>query len=150
MIFIYHFKRNHFFHPNKFKYFCRLFFKVQKEIIVIIGGPGTGKTTIIDGLIAKGHCCYPEISEVTAEAKKQGIDQLFLEKPLPRVTLKAEKNSFKTHTKSHMKLYLLTRNSDVLAYMHYIGDSYPASLIVLVANTPTQNFHFTTLGRNLH
>jgi predicted ATPase len=48
---------------------------VQKEIIVIIGGPGTGKTTIIDGLIAKGHCCYPEI----LEAKKQAIDQLFLE-----------------------------------------------------------------------
>jgi predicted ATPase len=42
---------------------------VQKEIIVIIGGPGTGKTTIIDGLIAKGHCCYPEIREVTAETR---------------------------------------------------------------------------------
>jgi predicted ATPase len=27
---------------------------VQKEIIVIIGGPGTGKSTIIDGLLAKG------------------------------------------------------------------------------------------------
>ncbi|WP_395053094.1 AAA family ATPase, partial [Flavobacterium sp.] len=27
---------------------------MEKEIIVIIGGPGTGKTTIIDGLISKG------------------------------------------------------------------------------------------------
>jgi predicted ATPase len=27
---------------------------VQKEIIIIIGGPGTGKSTLIDGLTAKG------------------------------------------------------------------------------------------------
>ena len=56
---------------------------MEKEIVVIIGGPGTGKTTIIDGLTIKGYRCYPEISrEVTMEAKKQGIEQLFLEKPL--------------------------------------------------------------------
>ena len=56
---------------------------MNKEIIVIIGGPGTGKSTIIDGLIDKGFCCYPEISrQVTLEAKKQGIEQLFLENPL--------------------------------------------------------------------
>ena len=48
---------------------------MQKEIVVIIGGPGTGKSTIINGLIAKGYCCYPEISrEVILEAKKDGID----------------------------------------------------------------------------
>jgi predicted ATPase len=56
---------------------------VQKEIIVIIGGPGTGKSSVINGLIAKGYCCYPEISrEVTLEAQKRGIEQLFLEDPL--------------------------------------------------------------------
>jgi hypothetical protein len=37
----------------------------------------------IDGLVIKGHCCYPEISrEVTMEQKNKGIEQLFLEKPL--------------------------------------------------------------------
>ena len=56
---------------------------MQKEIIVIIGGPGTGKSSIINGLVAKGYCCYPEISrEVTLEAQKRGIEQLFLEDPL--------------------------------------------------------------------
>jgi predicted ATPase len=48
---------------------------VQKEIIVIIGGPGTGKTTIIDGLIAKGHCCYPEISREVTGGKKRSRDR---------------------------------------------------------------------------
>jgi len=55
---------------------------VQKEVIVIIGGPGTGKSSIIKSLVAKGYCCYPEISrEVTNEAQRRGIEQLFLESP---------------------------------------------------------------------
>jgi hypothetical protein len=36
---------------NKFEYFCALFQNVQKEIIIIIGGPGTGN--LIDGLTQK-------------------------------------------------------------------------------------------------
>jgi hypothetical protein len=40
------------------------------------------KSTIIDGLIAKGFLLLPEISRDNLEAKKQGIEQLFLEKPL--------------------------------------------------------------------
>jgi predicted ATP-binding protein involved in virulence len=42
-----YFKRNHFSNPISLSNFA-YFLKVQKEIIVIIGGPGTGKTTIID------------------------------------------------------------------------------------------------------
>ena len=56
---------------------------MQKQLVVIIGGPGTGKTTIIEELKKRGHCCYGEISrDITLEAKKQGIDQLFLENPM--------------------------------------------------------------------
>ena len=104
---------------------------MQKEIIVIIGGPGTGKTTIIDGLVAKGHCCYPEISrEVTLEAKKQGIEQLFLEKPLlfSELLLEGRKKQFQNATKEPHEIVFIDRGiPDVLAYMHYIGDSYPAT-----------------------
>jgi predicted ATPase len=75
---------------------------VQKEIIVIIGGPGTGKSTIINQLTSLGHCCYPEISrQVTAEAKKLGIDQLFLENPLLAKNFsKEELNNLKMHKKN--------------------------------------------------
>ena len=104
---------------------------MQKEIIVIIGGPGTGKTTIINGLVAKGHCCYPEISrEVTLEAKKQGIEQLFLEKPLlfSELLLEGRKKQFQNATKEPHEIVFIDRGiPDVLAYMHYIGDSYPAT-----------------------
>lgn len=101
-----------------------------KEIIVIIGGPGTGKSTIIDGLVSKGFCCYPEISrQVTLEAKKQGIEQLFLENPLlfSELLLEGRKNQFKSALEETHKVVFIDRGiPDVLAYMHYIGDSYPS------------------------
>src|SRR5690606_41583611 len=57
--------------------------KVDKKIILFIGGPGTGKTSLINALQEKGYICYPEISRsVTLEAQKKGIDQLFLTEPL--------------------------------------------------------------------
>jgi predicted ATPase len=109
--------------------FAPYFQKVQKEIVVIIGGPGTGKTTIIDGLMSKGYCCYPEISrEVTMEAKKQGIEQLFLENPLlfSELLLEGRKKQFHNAKNEPHEIVFLDRGiPDVLAYMHYIGDSYP-------------------------
>jgi predicted ATPase len=103
---------------------------LNKEIVVIIGGPGTGKTTIIEGLLAKGYCCYPEISrEVTLEAKNQGIEQLFLENPLlfSELLLEGRKKQFHKAQKEPHNIVFLDRGiPDVLAYMHYIGDSYPA------------------------
>lgn len=103
---------------------------MDKEIIVIIGGPGSGKTTLINGLTDKGYTCYPEISrEVTLEARKQGIEQLFLEKPLlfSELLLEGRKKQFVNATQESTDIVFLDRGiPDVLAYMHYIGDSYPA------------------------
>ncbi len=110
--------------------FAPYFQKVDKEIIVIIGGPGSGKTTLINGLTDKGYTCYPEISrEVTLEAREQGIEQLFLEKPLlfSELLLEGRKKQFVSATKEATNVVFLDRGiPDVLAYMHYIGDSYPA------------------------
>ncbi len=102
---------------------------MSKEIVVIIGGPGTGKSTIIDGLAKKGFCCYPEISrQVTLEAKKQGIEQLFLENPLlfSELLLEERKRQFENALKETQKIVFIDRGiPDILAYMYYIGDSYP-------------------------
>lgn len=51
--------------------------------IILTGGPGTGKTTIISTLKKRGYTCFPEISrEIILEAQKtRNIDQLFLTHP---------------------------------------------------------------------
>ncbi len=104
---------------------------MQTQIVVIIGGPGSGKTSIIEGLLEKGFCCYPEISrQVTLEAKKNGIEQLFLENPLlfSELLLEGRKKQFENACEEPGAVVFIDRGiPDVLAYMHYIGDSYPAS-----------------------
>ena len=103
---------------------------MKKELIVITGGPGTGKTTIIDALIEQGYACFPEISrQITLEAKKQGIEQLFLEKPLlfSELLLEGRKKQHHQATQDVAEIVFMDRGiPDILAYMHYIGDSYPA------------------------
>lgn len=103
---------------------------LKKELIVITGGPGTGKTTIIDTLIEQGYACFPEISrQITLEAKKQGIEQLFLEKPLlfSELLLEGRKKQHLQASHDHADIVFLDRGiPDILAYMHYIGDSYPS------------------------
>jgi len=102
---------------------------VQKEIIVIIGGPGTGKSSIINRLITKGYCCYPEISrEVTLEAQKQGIEQLFLEDPLlfSQMLLDGRIKQYKdAQSEKHQLVFIDRGIPDVVAYLDYIEDSYP-------------------------
>lgn len=102
---------------------------MSKEIIVLIGGPSSGKTTLINTLIEKGHICYPEISrEVIKEAQQKGIDQLFLENPLlfSELLLEGRVKQFKSACNEKTDIVFLDRGlPDVLAYMHYIGDSYP-------------------------
>ncbi len=102
---------------------------MKKEIIVITGGPGTGKSTIIDALVEKGYACYPEISrEVTLEAKKQGIDQLFLTEPLlfSQMLLDGRLKQYQNALNEEKHPVFIDRGlPDVLAYMDFIGDTYP-------------------------
>jgi predicted ATPase len=102
---------------------------MQKEIIVIIGGPGSGKTSIIENLIDKGFCCYPEISrEVTLKAKAEGIEQLFLTNPIlfSEMLLEGRIQQFKNAQNERHEIVFIDRGiPDVLAYMKFIGDEYP-------------------------
>lgn len=97
--------------------------------VLIIGGPGTGKSTLISALEAKGHVCFHEISrEVTAAAQKKGIEQLFLTQPLlfSELLLKGRIQQFKD-AKTLDKNYAFYDRGipDVAAYMDYTGDEYP-------------------------
>lgn len=102
---------------------------MKKEIIVLAGGPSSGKTTLINALVEKGFICYPEISRaIIKEAQEQGIDQLFLEQPLLFSEMLLQ-GRIKQHQEAHEEeanvVFLDRGIPDVLAYMHYIGDSYP-------------------------
>jgi predicted ATPase len=102
---------------------------MNKEIILLIGGPGTGKTSVINKLIKKGYCCYPEISrEVTLEAQKNGTDQLFKENPLlfSKLLLQGRINQYQNAVNEPHEIVFIDRGiPDVLAYMKFIGDEYP-------------------------
>lgn len=102
---------------------------MQKEIIVIIGGPSTGKSAIIDSLMIKGYCCYPEISrQVTLKAQKEGINQLFLENPLlfSGQLLEGRIKQFHDAKNELHSLVFIDRGiPDVVAYLEYIGEKCP-------------------------
>ena len=45
--------------------------------VVITGGPGTGKSTVIKELAKRNFTCMPEISrEITQDARQNGTEQL--------------------------------------------------------------------------
>jgi predicted ATPase len=103
---------------------------MNKKIVVLIGGPGSGKTTLIEKLKENGHVCYPEVSrEIIKEAQEKGIEQLFLKQPLlfSELVLEERKKQYKLAKEEQTNLIFLDRGiPDILAYMHYIGDSYPS------------------------
>lgn len=106
--------------------------------VVIAGGPGTGKTSIITHLKTSGFICFDEISrQVTLQARKDGIEQLFLTEPLlfSQKLLEGRTQQFLDASKSSENIVFLDRGlPDVLAYMDYIGDQYPEHFIEACQN----------------
>ena len=100
--------------------------KTQK--IVITGGPGTGKTSLIEALEKQGFMCMPEISRaVTQEAQKLGIDQLFLHDPLlfSKQLFKGRLNQFLHPKDANGYLFYDRGLPDVTAYLRYLNTTYP-------------------------
>lgn len=105
----------------------------NQQKIVLIGGPATGKTTVLNTLKEKGFYCFDEISrEVTLKAQKEGIDQLFLTKPLlfSEMLLTGREKQYLDASKSKEEIVFFDRGiPDVYAYMNYFKTDYPPVFI---------------------
>ncbi|MGV8947206.1 MAG: AAA family ATPase [Lutibacter sp.] len=101
--------------------------------IVITGGPGTGKSTVIKELAKRNFTCMPEISrEITLNARQNGTEQLFLTKPLlfSELLLEGRVNQYIEAEKKNNDLVFFDRGiPDVHAYMNYISIDYPKTYI---------------------
>lgn len=105
----------------------------MQQKIVITGGPGTGKSTVIDELVSRNFQCMPEISrQVTLNAREKGIEQLFLTKPLlfSELLLEGRVNQYIEAETKNTELVFFDRGiPDVHAYMNYISIDYPKTYI---------------------
>jgi predicted ATPase len=106
---------------------------LNSKKVVITGGPGTGKSSIINHLKNLGFTCYEEIArDITLEARQNGIDQLFLTKPLQfsqKLLDGRAKQFHKAHSEGHSAVFLDRGIPDIVAYMEYSGDFYPHHFI---------------------
>lgn len=101
--------------------------------IVITGAPGTGKSSIIEELKHRDYTCFKEVSrQVTLDARKEGIEQLFLTKPLlfSELLLKARLKQFTQAKSTNQHTVFIDRGlPDILAYMDYVQSHYPSHFI---------------------
>ncbi len=105
---------------------------MNKKIILLIGGPSSGKTTLINHLEKEGHVCYPEISrEVILQAREKGIDYLFLENPMlfSEMLLEGRIKQYEKAIAEEKSVFIDRGIPDVIAYMDFIGDSYPQNFV---------------------
>ena len=106
---------------------------MKTKRIIITGGPGTGKSTIINELMKRGYTCLEEISrELTQKAKEEGIEQLFLSDPLlfSERLLKGRRQQYEVAENFQKEYVFFDRGvPDILAYMDYIGSDYPKHFI---------------------
>lgn len=96
---------------------------------MLTGGPGTGKSSVLKELSNRGFTCLDEVSrEVTLKAKKEGIDQLFLEKPLlfSELLLQGRIQQFNDAKNITEPLVFLDRGiPDIEAYLLYANKEFP-------------------------
>lgn len=103
--------------------------------IVITGGPGTGKTALVEHFESGGHTCYPEIIRTLTEAAKQAAREeeirsnplVFVDDPMSfnKKLLEGRKAQYLRAEQDSASLIFFDRGiPDVLAYMDFFRQGY--------------------------
>lgn len=103
--------------------------------ILLIGGPGSGKTTLIQAIEKKGITVHHEISrEITLKAREHGVEQLFLEDPLA-FSNELLQRRIQQFQDSQNGINFYDRGiPDVPAYHKFTGDPIPESYLAACNN----------------
>jgi len=103
-------------------------YRLKTKRIVLTGGPGTGKTTLINELEKRGYTCLHEVSrDVIKKAQEEGVEQLFLTNPVlfSQRLLDGRLQQFKEAEIHKEKCLFYDRGlPDVTAYMDYFETVY--------------------------
>lgn len=101
----------------------------KSSTALLIGAPSTGKTSVLQELEKKGFICFEEISrQVTQEARDEGIEHLFKEKPLlfSEKLLEGRIRQFLSAQSYDAKTVFIDRGlPDITAYMNMVDVPYP-------------------------
>ncbi len=112
------------------------------EKIVITGGPGSGKTSVVDALEADGYTCFHEIIRTFTMEAKKGVEAVesknnpiaFVDDSLQFNTklLQGRLAQFnESDSVSSPHVFFDRGMPDVLAYMEYFNQEYPQSFVDL-------------------
>ncbi len=101
--------------------------------VVITGGPGTGKTSIIESLEKMNFNVFNEYSrEVTKKYKNNDSEQYFLSNPtnFSNILMDKRKKQFEEGSKSTNDYFFYDRGiPDILAYLNFKKIEYKSSMM---------------------
>jgi predicted ATPase len=101
----------------------------KPKLVLLIGAPSTGKTSVINKLAELGYACFEEISrDIILEARKEGISHLFQKQPLlfSEKLLQKRKQQFFEASQSHSEFVFIDRGlPDITAYLDMAEIRYP-------------------------
>jgi len=108
---------------------------MQKEskIVLLIGAPSTGKTSVLNHLHDNGYMCFEEISrQIFQKAQKEGYVNLFKEKPLlfSEKLLEGRQKQFEIAKETKADFVFIDRGlPDITAYLDMVKTVYPEKYV---------------------